>query len=97
MGPAGLRSPSEAGLRDLRALCLSMAATGSHRVGAGLAYAVTATLVAVATGVPCGSGQYRADRYWSAGTQPGPGIAPAAGACRLVPWRGPTTTTAGGV
>ena len=56
MDPAGLRSPSEAGLRDLRALCLSMAATGSHRVGAGLAYAVTATLVAVATGVPCGSG-----------------------------------------
>ena len=56
MDPAGPRSPSVAGLRDLRALCLSMAATGSHRVGAGLAYAVTATLVAVATGVPCGSG-----------------------------------------
>ena len=56
MDPAGPRSPSVAGLRDSWTFYLSMAATGSHRVGAGLAYAVTATLVAVATGVPCGSG-----------------------------------------
>ena len=52
MVPAGPRSPSVAGLRDLRPLCLPMAATGSQRVGARRAYAVTATLVAVAAEFP---------------------------------------------
>ena len=56
MDAAGLRSLcvhlGVSRLRDLRALCLPMAATGSQRVGARRAYAVTAALVAVAAEFP---------------------------------------------
>jgi len=99
MDPAGPRSPSVAGLRDLRALCLPMAATGSQRVGARRAYAVTATRVAVAAEFPVSrvsTGQTEA--YGRPVRSPCPAshwlLASQAGWCQ---GGSLTTTTAGGV
>ena len=98
MDPAGPRSPSVAGLRDLRALCLPMAATGSQRVGARRAYAVTATRVAVAAEFPVARvSTGRTEAYGRPVRSPSPALhwlLTLVGRCG---GGGPTTTTAGGV